>query len=200
MNSLIAGGHWVRKQGCLTPPFVVWMGIVLMTEIAGQAAEQNTSETSFAERLGWSERDVVIILHVDDVGMAHASNRGAIESMENGVASSFSLMMPCPWIPEMAHYLKDHPEADSGLHLTLTSEWKKYRWPPLSGAAQVPGLVDAEDCLWHTVAQVMQKASADEVEREIRAQIHRAERLGINITHLDSHMGTLFARPDYFER
>ncbi|HXT42044.1 MAG TPA: polysaccharide deacetylase family protein [Candidatus Angelobacter sp.] len=164
------------------------------------AAQSLAPDKTFAERLGWKHGDVVVILHVDDVGMSHSSNLGAIEATGNGVATSFSIMMPCPWVSEIARYLKTNREADSGLHLTLTSEWKIYRWGPLAGKSQVPGLVDEEGCLWHNVEQVATRATPDEVEREIRAQIDRAETLGIPITHLDSHMGTLFARPDYFER
>jgi predicted glycoside hydrolase/deacetylase ChbG (UPF0249 family) len=158
------------------------------------------AEKSFAERLGWKPSDVVVILHVDDVGMSHSSNLGAIETVEKGVATSWSVMMPCPWVPEIAKYLKQHPDIDSGLHLTLTSEWSLYRWPPLAGKPKVPGLVDEEGCLWQNVMKVATHATADEIEAEIRAQVDRAERLGMPITHLDSHMGTLFARPDYFER
>ena len=157
-------------------------------------------EQTFAERLGWKPNDVVVILHVDDVGMSHSSNLGAIEATGKGVATSCSVMMPCSWVSEIAHYLKAHPGLDSGLHLTLTSEWTLYRWGPLAGKSQVPGLVDDEGCLWHSILQVSKKAAPDEIEREIRAQIERAETLGMPITHLDSHMGTLFARPDYFER
>ncbi len=162
--------------------------------------EALASDATFAERLGWKANDVVVILHVDDVGMSHSSNLGAIEAIEKGAATSFSIMMPCPWVPEISRHLKNHSAADSGLHLTLTSEWQIYRWGPLAGKSQVPGLVDAEGCLWHSVEQVAAKATPDEIEREIRAQIDRAETLRIPITHLDSHMGTLFARPDYFER
>ena len=172
---------------------LLWAFISMIGEALG-------SELTFAERLGWKANDVVVILHVDDVGMSHSSNLGAIESLEKGVARSFSVMMPCPWVPEIARYLKAHPGADSGLHLTLTAEWQIYRWGPLSGKSQVPGLVDDEGCLWRSVEQVAAKTTPDEIEREIRAQIDRAETLGIPITHLDSHMGTLFARPDYFER
>lgn len=163
-------------------------------------AQTARAEVTFAERLGWQPKDVVIILHVDDMGMSHASNRGGIESVEQGVATSWSVMMPCPWVPEIAKYLKQHPEVDSGLHLTLTSEWSLYRWLPVAGKPKVPGLVDGEGCLWRGVEQVATHATPDEIEIEIRAQIERAEQLGMPITHLDSHMGTLFARPDYFER
>lgn len=158
------------------------------------------SAKSFGERLGWRADQVVVILHVDDVGMSHSSNLGAIEATEHGVATSFAVMMPCPWVPEIAKYLTAHPDADAGLHLTLTSEWGPYRWGPVAGKAQVPGLVDPEGCLWRSVAGVVAKASPDEIEREIRAQVDRAETLGLPMTHIDSHMGTLFARPDYFER
>jgi len=158
------------------------------------------AEKTFAERLGWKPNDVVILVHVDDMGMSHSSNLGGIEAVEKGVATSWSVMMPCPWVPEIAKYLKEHPDVDSGLHLTLTSEWSLYRWPPLAGKPKVPGLVDAEGCLWHGVEQVASHATPDEIETEILAQVDRAEKMGIPMTHLDSHMGTLFARPDYFER
>ena len=155
---------------------------------------------TYAERLGWKAEDRVLILHIDDAGMSHGSNLGVMQSMEQGVANSLSIMMPCPWVPELVNWIQQNPSVDSGLHLTMTAEWKLYRWGPLAGKAAVPGLVDAQGCLWHSVEQVCAHASPDEVEKEIRAQIERAEKLGIEITHLDSHMGTLFARADYFER
>ena len=159
-----------------------------------------TAEPTFAERLGWKAADVVVILHVDDVGMSHASNLGATEAVTNGVATSWAVMMPCPWVSEIAVYLKAHPDVDSGLHLTLNSEWAPYRWGPVAGKSQVPGLTDPEGCLWRSSAATALKGTPDEVEREIRAQIDRAETLGLPITHIDSHMGTLFARRDFFER
>jgi predicted glycoside hydrolase/deacetylase ChbG (UPF0249 family) len=186
----------------LAPPTLVRTSGIFLSLITGglAVAPAVAAEKTFAERLGWKAGDVVVILHVDDVGMAHSSNLGAIEAVEQGVATSWAVMMPCPWVPEIARYLKDHPRVDSGLHLTLTSEWQLYRWGPLAGKTQVPGLVDPEGCLWRGVAEVVSHASPEEIEREIRAQIERAETLGLPITHMDSHMGTLFARPDYFER
>lgn len=155
---------------------------------------------TFAERLGYPKDTIAVILHVDDVGMSHSSNLGAIQATENGVASSFSIMMPCSWVPEIARWLQKNTNADAGLHLTLTSEWQLYRWGPVAGKKAVPGLVDSEGCLWRSVTQVATRATPDEIETEIRAQIDRAEGYGFQITHLDSHMGTLFARPDYFAR
>jgi predicted glycoside hydrolase/deacetylase ChbG (UPF0249 family) len=155
---------------------------------------------TYAEQLGFPKGAKVIILHIDDVGMSWDSNQGAIQAMEQGVANSLSVMMPCPWVPGFVRYLKEHPDTDVGLHLTLTSEWKDYRWAPLSGRPAVPGLVDAEGALWHSVEQVAKNASPDEVETEIREQLKRARDMGFEPTHLDSHMGTLFATPQFMER
>jgi len=155
---------------------------------------------TFAERLGYPKDTIAVILHVDDVGMSHSSNLGAMQAMESSSASSFAIMMPCPWVPEIARWLKNNPKADAGLHLTLTSEWQIYRWGPVAGKKAVPGLVDDEGCLWRSVPEVATHATPDEIESEIRAQLDRAETLHVPITHMDSHMGTLFARPDYFLR
>ena len=171
-----------------------------LTMVTLLAASLSNRAESYAEKLGWKKEDIVLILHVDDAGMSHASNLGVMQSTEDGVATSFSIMMPCPWVPELMKWIKEKPEVDAGLHLTMTAEWKLYRWGPLAGKGAVPGLVDEQGCLWHSVEQVCAHASPDEIEKEIRAQIDRAEKMGLEITHLDSHMGTLFARPDYFER
>lgn len=176
------------------------LGAALLGILSGVISAWGAEEVTFAERLGWKRSDVVVILHVDDVGMSHASNLGAVQAVEKGVATSWAVMMPCAWVSEAARYLASHPGIDSGLHLTLTSEWQPYRWGPLAGKARVPGLTDMEGCLWPSALQVAQKATPDEIETEIRAQIDRAETLGMPMTHIDSHMGTLFARPDFFER
>ena len=159
-----------------------------------------SQELTYAERLGFPKGSKVIILHIDDVGMSWDSNQGAIQAMESGVANSLSIMMPCPWVPAFVHYMKEHPNVDAGLHLTLTSEWKDYRWPPLSGRPAVPGLVDQEGAMWRSVELVAQNASPDEVETEIREQVRRAREMGFEPTHLDSHMGTLFATLEFIER
>lgn len=152
---------------------------------------------SYAERLGWPRDAKVLILHVDDAGMSYSSNQGTVAALEQGVATSCSVMMPCPWVPGMVRYIRDHPGTDAGLHLTLTSEWKDYRWVPLAGKPAVPGLTDGEGCLWPSVSQVAGHASPEEVYREIKAQLERALSMGFRPTHLDSHMGTLFATPEF---
>lgn len=158
------------------------------------------AQTTYAEKLGWPKGAKVVIFHVDDAGMSYSSNRGTIRSIEEGVATSASIMMPCSWAASFGKYVKQNPSVDAGLHLTLTSEWKDYRWPPLNGISHSPGLVDEEGCMWHEVEEVVKHASPDMVETEIRAQIERALKMGLKPTHLDSHMGTLFAHGPFLER
>lgn len=163
-------------------------------------AGAQTTNISYAEKLGFPKGAKVIILHVDDAGMSYDSNEGAINSITKGVANSCSVMMPCGWVPGFVHYLKEHPGIDAGLHLTLTSEWKEYRWVPLAGQEKVPGLVDNEGAMWSSVDSVVKNATPAEVEAEITAQAERAKAMGFTPTHFDSHMGTLFASPVFFER
>ncbi|MBS1948171.1 MAG: polysaccharide deacetylase family protein [Bacteroidetes bacterium] len=160
---------------------------------------QNDTGT-YAEKLGYSKGSRVLILHVDDMGMSFDSNNGGEEALTKGASTSCSVMMPCPWVPGFIHWLKEHPQVDAGLHLTLTSEWKDYRWGPLAGKQNVPGLVDSEGAMWHTVEEVAAHASPDEIEKEIRAQLARAEAMGFVPTHLDTHMGTVYATPAFIER
>ena len=173
---------------------------LLLIYLISFSISAQTNDSTYAERLGFAKNAKVLILHVDDAGMSFDSNEGAINAMTKGVANSCSVMMPCPWVPAFVHYLKNHPETDAGLHLTLTSEWKEYRWPPLSGKSAVPGLTDPEGAMWPSVEEVIKHASADEVEKEIRAQIDRARTMGFEPTHLDTHMGTLLATPAFTER
>jgi predicted glycoside hydrolase/deacetylase ChbG (UPF0249 family) len=165
-----------------------------------QFAAAQKVDSTYAEKLGYPKGARVLILHVDDAGMSYDSNEGAINSITKGVATSVSVMMPCPWVPGFVHYMKAHPGMDAGLHLTLTSEWGDYRWGPLAGKTNVPGLVDTEGAMWSNVADVVAHASADEVDKEIRAQLERARIMGFEPTHLDSHMGTLFASPEFLKR
>ena len=113
--------------------------------------------------------------------------------------SSSTILVTCPWFEEAAAYARNYPNADLGVHLTLTAEWDRYKWGPVLGRDAVPSLVDARGYLWQTVAQVYEHARLDEAEAELRAQIEKAFAAGIDATHLDSHMGTLQLRADYHE-
>jgi predicted glycoside hydrolase/deacetylase ChbG (UPF0249 family) len=159
-----------------------------------------SQDSTYAEKLGFAKGARVIILHMDDAGMSYDSDRGIEKVFETGVANSTSVMMPCPWVPQIVRYIKSHPNVDAGLHLTLTSEWKDYRWAPVAGAKAVPGLTDSTGSLWANVPDVVKNASADEVDKEIRAQLLRALKMGFYPTHLDSHMGTLFGSPSLIEK
>lgn len=173
---------------------------LLLIHILLTASATDAAEPTWAERLGWPAGSKVVIFHVDDAGMSHDSNRGAIEAVEKGVATSVSIMFPCPWATEIVRYVKEHPQVEAGVHLTLNSEWRDYRWGPLSGKSQVPGLVDKDGYLWKDVLKVMAAAKPDEVDAEIRAQLEQCRRMGLRPTHLDTHMGTLFARPDFIQK
>lgn len=151
-----------------------------------------------AQKMGFGPNDKLIIVHADDVGMSHSVNLATTEALKHGMVTSASIMVPCPWFPEIAAYAREHPEVDFGLHLTLTSEWKYYRWRPVAPIDKVPGLLDAEGYMWRSERDTAKNATPQEIETELRAQIERAMQFGIKPTHLDTHMGTLYTRRDYF--
>lgn len=152
---------------------------------------------TWAAKLGWPADKRVLILHADDIGMCYEANAAAKSYLTGGHIQSAALMVPCPWYNEMAHWYREHPQHDLGLHLALTAEWRWYRWGPVAPRETVPGLLDDDGYLWDDVAGVASHATAAEVERELRAQIEKALKSGPKPGHLDTHMGTLFARPDY---
>ena len=126
---------------------------------------------SLVERLGFEVGDRVAIVHADDIGMCHAANVGAFEALAGGPVTCGSIMVPCPWFSEAAERARAHPELDLGVHLTLTAEWARYRWGPVSSASAVPSLLDEQGVFPRTVADVLLRAKSDEVETELRAQI-----------------------------
>jgi len=153
---------------------------------------------TIAERLGYPANSKLLIIHADDLAVAHSEDAASFAALDQHAVTSASIMIPCPWLLEVAAYAKSHPDADLGLHLTLTSEWKNYRWGPVASKDQVPSLLDPTGYLFPDTPQTIGTLKPPEVELEIRAQIERAIALGIHPTHLDSHMGTLFSRPDLF--
>lgn len=152
-------------------------------------------EPSLAERLGFAPSERVAVIHVDDIGMCHAANEGAFEALANGPASCGSVMVPCPWFPEAAARARENPRLDLGVHLTLNAEWEHYRWGPVSGRSAVPSLVMRDGGLPRTALETVQRARPEEVEIELRAQVERALAAGIDVTHLDAHMGTVLFPP-----
>src|SRR6266705_895646 len=132
------------------------------------------------ERLGYPANAKLLILHADDLGVAHSVDAASFAALDKKAVTSASVMVPCPWLTEVAAYAKDHPDADLGLHLTLTSEWKTYRWGPVEAKDKVPTLLDPSGNLWPDVEPAVRNIKPDEAEREIRAQIARAESMGIH--------------------
>lgn len=150
---------------------------------------------TLAERLGFCATDRIAIVHADDIGMCHAANVGAFDALANGVVTCGSIMVPCPWFREAADLAQADPNADLGVHLTLNSEWPHYRWGPVAGRDRVPSLLDAQGYLPRTQLEVLRGAEPEHVEIELRAQISAALAAGIDVTHLDSHMGTVLLDP-----
>ncbi len=157
------------------------------------------SAQTLAERLGYPAGTKLIVVHADDLGETHAVDAAAIKAIEGGTINSASLMVACPWFPEMADYAKAHPDTDFGLHLTLTSERVYYRWGPVAPTDKVPSLVDGNGYFHHDWEQ-NERINAKEVEIELRAQIERALAMGVRPTHLDSHQYRLImSGKDLFE-
>src|ERR1700674_1132515 len=151
---------------------------------------------TIAERLGHPADSKLLILHADDLGAAHSVDVASFDALDKGAVSSASIMVPTPWVAEVAAYARAHPNADLGLPLTLTSEWETYRWGSVEPADRVSSLLDSAGTFPNDEKLVAAHAKPLEVEREIRAQIDRALALGIRPTHLDSHMGSLFTTPE----
>lgn len=137
----------------------------------------------------------LVVIHVDDVGMCHGANAAFAELSRIGVVDAGSVMVPCPWVSEAAALAAADPRLDLGVHVTLTSEKTYYRWGPVGRASRASGLVDDDGYLWRTVPDLVRHAHPEAVEAEIRAQVERALALGIDVTHLDDHMGAPFAPP-----
>lgn len=155
------------------------------------------SYVSWAEKLGFPAGKKVLILHADDIGMCDEANIAAVDYLLKGQIQSAAAMVPCPTFEAFASWAKENPQLDIGLHLTLTSEWKTYRWGPVSDPSEVPGLIDEEGKLWRSVPGVVMHASAAEVEKEIRAQIEKSLAMGLQPGHIDTHMGTLYGHHSY---
>jgi len=161
--------------------------------------EPQQASKTLAERLGYSADARLLIVHADDLGVTHSEDAATEAAFEKGMVNSGSIMVPCPWLSEIADYARSHPDADLGLHLTLTSEWAKYRWGPVAPKDKVPSLLDPKGYLYPTEVEAAAHIDPKEAEIEVRAQVEKAIAFGIKPTHLDAHMGTLFRTGPLFE-
>src|SRR5687768_700169 len=139
-----------------------------------------------------------LLIRSDDAGMSHSVNMGLLRLIESGLPVSVSVMFPTPWYQETVEILKRHPSVSVGIHLTLNSEWKNYRWGPVLGRTAVPSLVDADGYFFASADELYQnRPDIGEVEKELRAQIDRALKSGLKIDYVDYHMGTVVRYPEF---
>src|SRR5277367_1058511 len=163
------------------------------------AQQKPAPEKTVQERLGYPASARLLVLHADDLGMNHSVNRAIFEALDKGWVTSASILVPCPWFPEVVKWAKEHPNADLGIHQALNSEWTTLRWGPVSPKDKVPSLLDPDGYLPLDTPEVAHNAKLSEVESELHAQIDRAQSEGIHLTHLDSHMGALFESSDLYK-
>lgn len=169
----------------LTHPFFIFIIFIFLFAFSLRA--QN-----MAERLGYRASDRLLIINADDFGMCHAENQATIGLLKDQRISSATVMIPCPWVKEAADFFKKNPEVAVGIHLTLTNEWKFYKWGPVSSLSEVPSLVNLENYLHETSKDVETKANPAEVRIELKNQIERGRQLGFVPSHLDNHMGSVY--------
>ena len=156
----------------------------------------NYAQKTLAEKLGYKADDKLLIIHSDDVGVSHSENLGTLLAMKSGAVNSASIMMPCPWVSEIATYAKNNNTADFGLHLTLTSEWETMKWSPVASKDKVKSLINDEGFFYDNCTDFQKNANINEVEIELRSQIDQAYKMGFKPTHLDTHMGCLIYSPE----
>jgi len=149
--------------------------------------------SELAERLGYAPDTKLLIMNCDDLGSSRSANVAVYDALRNGLATSASMMTPCPWARDAAAQYRGE---DVGVHLTLNSEWETYRWGPIT---QAPSLLDGDGGFPRTIEDTWDHADLEEVRRELRAQIERAILWGFDVSHLDSHMGALQLRADFFD-
>lgn len=172
------------------------LAIILCSVFLG-CVTTKAQDKSIAERLGYSADTKLLILHADDLGVAHSENAASISALETGPLNSASIMVPCSWFPEIVSYAHNHKDKDFGVHLTLTSEWKHYKWGPVSSQDSVSSLLTEDGYFYASVDSLQKYASPEEVEVELRNQVQKALRFGIEVTHLDAHMGAAYSSPEF---
>ncbi len=176
--------------------------VLLIVACGPRESSEDVSEHDFAtwaERLGFPAGKKVLIFHADDFGMCDEANDATIFLLENNLIQSAAAMAPCPAYDDAIKWAIENPHADVGIHLTLTNEWKTHRWGTVADPAEVPGLLNPEGFMWHSVIEVVMNANPEEVETELRAQIEKTLAMGYRPDHMDTHMGTLFASNDFTE-
>ena len=157
------------------------------------------AQQSVAEKLGYPANTKLLIVHADDIGLAQSVNEATLTAFEKKGITSGSIMVPCPWFVDFAKDFRENPDLDVGIHVTLTAEWDFYKWGGVLPATEIPSLLDENGHFYASVEEVGQHADPVEVEKEIRAQIEKALAYGIQPTHIDTHMGSVMAKPEFMQ-
>jgi len=173
--------------------------ILFITAAVFLLAIQASAQQSLAEKLGYAADAKLLIIHADDIGLAQSVNDASSSAFASGGITSGSIMVPCPWFIDFAEHYKSHPHLDVGIHITLTSEWDYYKFGGVLPSTEIPSLLDENGYFYPTTQEVGQHADPVEAEKEIIAQIERAIAYGIKPTHLDTHMGSVLAKPELVE-
>lgn len=170
--------------------------ILLLSSLVIAISLSAQDNKNLAELLGYPRDSKLLIIHADDMGLAHSVNTASIKAFESKGITSGSIMVPCPWALEMISYVKAHPDIDAGIHLTMTSEWDLYKWAGVSASSQISSLLDKNGYFYSTVEALGKAAKREEAAKELRAQIDKLIALGVQPTHLDTHMGSVMANPE----
>lgn len=178
---------------------VFWVDFSALEVFRPPVRPRDASAPTVAERLGYAKGAKLLIIHADDFGMSHSVNLASAAALMAGGVNSASIMVPAPSFAEAAEWARRHPEADLGLHLTLTSEWASYKWGSTLQRGRVPSMLDEQGCFLPTEDVAAQRANVREAESEVRAQVEAARHAGIRPTHLDAHMRTLHMNAPLFE-
>ena len=179
------------------PP--AYLFLYLVTIMVIMISCSNEKDNTNAGKLGFPAGTKVLLMHCDDAGMCEEANIAVSNYFITGDIRSAAVMIPCPYAEAMVQWAKTQGSPDLGVHLTLTSEWKTWRWGTVADSVNVPGLIDPEGKMWHDVPDVLMHATAEEVETEVRAQINKVLGMGFRPTHIDTHMGTLYGSIDYLK-
>jgi len=178
------------------PDYALWYLVAILFIMVSCSTEKNNTN---AKKLGFPSGTKVLLMHCDDAGMCDEANIAVKNYFTTGNIKSAAVMVPCPAAEAIISWAKTQESPDLGVHLTLTSEWKTWRWGPVADTLKVPGLIDPEGKMWHDVPDVLMHATAEEVETEVRAQIDKVLGMGFKPTHIDTHMGTLYGSVDYLK-
>ena len=165
--------------------------------LKGQVFAQQ--EKNLAQKLGYEANSKLLIIHADDIGVAHSVNKASFNSFSAKTITSGSVMVPCPWFLEVAEYAKLNPNHDLGIHLTITSEWKNYKWSGISSTNEIKSLINEQGHLYPLNQGVKANANYIDVKKELKSQIEYSIDNGLNPTHLDSHMGAVRVTPEIFQ-